>query len=73
MSADPAAGPRKAFPLRLDPRLYAELHRWADADLRSVNGQIEFLLRRAVAERLRSRGAAGEADGEPKRRDEPGD
>jgi len=47
--------PRKAFPLRISPELYEELRRWADADLRSVNGQIEFLLRRAVRERKRSR------------------
>jgi hypothetical protein len=39
---------RKAFPLRLDPAIYEALHRWADADLRSINGQIEFLLRRAL-------------------------
>jgi hypothetical protein len=39
---------RKAFPLRLDPAIYEALHRWADADLRSLNGQIEFLLRRAL-------------------------
>ena len=42
---------RKAFPLRLSPELYEELRRWAEADLRSVNGQIEFLLRQAVAQR----------------------
>jgi hypothetical protein len=41
---------RKAFPLRLDPAIYEALHRWADADLRSLNGQIEFLLRRALQE-----------------------
>ncbi len=39
---------RKAFLLRLDPRIYADLKRWADDELRSVNGQIEFLLRRAL-------------------------
>ena len=39
---------RKGFPLRLDPQLYDELQRWAAAELRSVNGQIEFLLRRAL-------------------------
>ena len=39
---------RKAFPLRLDPAIYEELQRWADAELRSVNGQIEYLLRRAL-------------------------
>jgi hypothetical protein len=39
---------RKAFPLRLDPALYGALQRWAGADLRSLNAQIEFLLRRAL-------------------------
>lgn len=42
---------KKAFPLRLSPELYEEIRRWADADLRSVNGQIEYLLRQAVARR----------------------
>ena len=42
---------RKAFPLRISPELYEELRRWAEAEFRSVNGQIEFLLRRAVKER----------------------
>ena len=47
---------RKAFLLRLDPAVHAALERWAADELRSVNGQIEFLLRRALAEagRLRS-------------------
>jgi hypothetical protein len=35
---------RKAFLLRVDPRLYEALEKWAADDLRSVNGQIEFLL-----------------------------
>ena len=39
---------RKAFPLRLSPALYEELKVWADAEFRSVNGQIEFLLEKAV-------------------------
>jgi hypothetical protein len=55
---------RKSFLLRIDPELYAELEAWAQADLRSVNGQIEFLLRRAVAERLRSQSTAGPAEPE---------
>lgn len=42
---------RKAFLLRMDPRLWEELERWAKDDLRSVNGQIEFLLRQAVQRR----------------------
>ena len=41
-------GDRKAFLVRLDPAVYDALQRWADADLRSVNGQIEFLLRRSL-------------------------
>ena len=42
---------RKSFLLRLDGKLYEELRRWASAELRSVNGQIEFVLRRAVDDR----------------------
>ncbi len=41
---------RKAFLLRLDPATHEALQRWADADLRSLNAQIEFLLRRALIE-----------------------
>lgn len=41
---------RKPFLLRLDPELLAALQRWAVADLRSLNGQMEFLLRRALRE-----------------------
>jgi len=39
---------RKAFLVRLDPALHDALQRWADADLRSLNGQVEFILRRAL-------------------------
>ena len=39
---------RKAFLVRLDPVVHEALQRWADADLRSLNAQIEFLLRRAL-------------------------
>ena len=41
---------RKSFPLRLDPRLYKVLQKWSADELRSVNGQMEYLLRRAVVE-----------------------
>ena len=41
---------RKPFLLRADPRLLEALQRWADDELRSLNGQIEFLLRRALQE-----------------------
>lgn len=40
--------PRKNYPLRLNPELYAALERWAADDLRSVNAQIEYLLTQAV-------------------------
>jgi hypothetical protein len=50
---------RKAFPLRLDPEIYDELQRWAGAELRSLNGQIEYLLRRALREAGRMSGAEG--------------
>lgn len=40
--------PRKNFPLRISPELYAALERWAADDLRSVNAQIEYLLTRAA-------------------------
>ena len=46
-----AAPPKKAFPLRLDPALYAAVERVAAADLRSVNAQFECLLREALAKR----------------------
>jgi len=39
---------RKNIPLRLDPAVFDAIQRWAAADLRSVNAQIEFLLRRAL-------------------------
>lgn len=42
---------KKAFLLRLPADLHDDLRRWADAELRSLNGQIEFVLRRAVRER----------------------
>ena len=41
---------RKTFPLRLDPAVFDALQRWAGADLRSLNAQIEFLLRQALRE-----------------------
>ena len=39
---------RKSFLLRLDPRVHEALERWARDELRSVNAQIEYLLRRAL-------------------------
>jgi hypothetical protein len=42
---------RKAFLLRVDPALWAEIEAWAAAELRSANGQVEYLLREAVRRR----------------------
>jgi hypothetical protein len=42
---------RKSFLLRMDPELWAELESWAAAELRSVNSQVEYLLRQAVLKR----------------------
>jgi hypothetical protein len=59
-----AAGPphpgetRKAFLLRIDPALFTELEKWAADEFRSVNGQVEYLLREAVRRR-RSRPRGG--------------
>jgi hypothetical protein len=55
---------KKSFLLRIDPDLFADIERAASADLRSVNAQIEFLLRESIRRRLgRTREAApAEAD-----------
>ncbi|MEU4011203.1 hypothetical protein [Streptomyces pseudogriseolus] len=50
---------RKQVLLRLDPAVYEALARWAGDELRSANAQIEFLLRRALAEAGRFPGGAG--------------
>jgi hypothetical protein len=42
---------KKSFLLRIDPQLWSELERLAAADLRSVNAQVEFLLREALERR----------------------
>ncbi|WP_030580079.1 MULTISPECIES: hypothetical protein [Streptomyces] len=56
----PASRPqqRKQMLLRLDPAVHDALARWASDELRSANAQIEFLLRRALAEAGRLPGAA---------------
>jgi hypothetical protein len=55
---------RKQFLLRVDPALWAELETWARDELRSVNGQIEYVLREAVRKR---RGGAGRRPAPPRR------
>lgn len=64
---------RKTFLLRIDPSLHDALARWASDELRSLNGQIEFLLRKALADRGRLPGRpeggpardGGQGPGEP--------
>jgi hypothetical protein len=57
---------RKSFLMRIDPALWAELEAWAQDELRSVNGQVEYLLRQAV--QRRKGGVAGGRDGEKDKR-----
>ena len=57
---------KKSFPLRLDPALYAALERMAATDLRSVNAEVEVLLREALARR-----GVKLAPAEPPRRGRP--
>jgi hypothetical protein len=40
--------PKKSFPLRIDPKLYEALERWAADEFRSVNGHLEYVLREAL-------------------------
>lgn len=54
---------RKPFLVRMDPRVLEALQRWAAEDLRSLNGQMEFLLRRL----LRESGRLGERSAPPGR------
>jgi hypothetical protein len=51
---------KKAFALRLDEQMLLALQRWADDEFRSVNGQIEFLLREALVQSGRLKKAAPE-------------
>ena len=65
---------RRPFLLRIDPEVLEALQRWADDDLRSLNGQIEFVLRRILIDRGRMAdregppGAARKADREKEKR-----
>jgi len=49
-----ASPDKKSFALRIDPVLWAQIERLAAAELRSVNAQVEYLLREAVRARLGS-------------------
>jgi hypothetical protein len=55
---------KKSFPLRIDPKIYEVLERWASDEFRSVNAHIEFLLRDAArrAGRIQSNSPPPESD-----------
>ena len=55
---------RKTFVLRINQELWEELQRMAAQELRSVNAQIEYLLREAVAKRGRRPGGSSDEEGE---------
>ena len=57
-------GEKKAYPLRINAEVLAAAQRWADDELRSLNAQIEYLLRDALrkAGRLKSPGSPGDDD-----------
>ena len=60
--------PRDTFLLRIDPKVLSALRRWADDDMRSVNAQVEYLLRRCLQEQGRWKPIDGvDADQAPKR------
>lgn len=50
---------RDAFLMRVDPEVLKAVRRWADDDLRSINAQIEFLLRKALRDTGRLPGGVG--------------
>lgn len=53
---------RKQYPLRIDPKIWAAVERWAEDDMRSANAQVEWILRDALkrAGRLKDGGKEGE-------------
>jgi hypothetical protein len=55
---------RKQYLLRVDPSLWAEIEKWAADELRSVNAQVEYILRDAVRRHGRSGRAAESARGD---------
>ncbi len=63
--------PRKNFPLRIDAEVLDGIRRWADDDLRSLNAQIEFVLRDALRQRGRVKDAAEGLSVQEKSREVP--
>lgn len=61
---------RKTFLLRIDGKVLDALRKWADDDLRSLNGQIEFVLRHALRERGRLKESSPSAAPAPEAEDD---
>ncbi len=62
--------PRESFLLRTDPRVLDALRRWADDELRSVNGQLDYLLRKALREAGRLKNPAKDKGADEKNAEE---
>ena len=56
---------KKQVPLRLSPKLYAQIAAWAEDDFRSINGQIEYLLSECVRQRKKDGKYVGEEIDKP--------
>jgi hypothetical protein len=61
LSQNPMKGKRKSYLLRIDEDLWNDLNGWANQEFRSVNGQIEQILQRAVNER-KKKGSGGKGE-----------
>ena len=61
---------RKSFLLRINPELWRQLEAWAQEEMRSVNGQIEYVLKQAVTQRRR-RTRLGPTETAPPAENEP--
>ncbi len=55
---------RKQYPLRIDPAVWEAIQRWADDEMRSANGQVEWILRDALKRSGRLPKKHGESDGD---------
>ncbi len=64
MRESPMKGKRKSYLLRINDELFEELSRWADQEFRSVNGQMELILQRAVDEHKKGRSKRQERESE---------
>lgn len=67
-----ASPDKKSFALRIDPVLWAQIERLAAAELRSVNAQVEYLLREAVRSRIGGAGLAAATPAEAQSADSSG-